>query len=114
MAPAFDGGEVHRTAREPRPSQLLHRRLSYQQASDAGWITKHLVKRNRDEFRLHHAEIEPRGRHKRSRIQQHIPTFVMGVVDQLERMSHTGEVGLRGKGKQLVRRRGRSVFEQRF
>ena len=83
---SLHGGEVHRAAGEPRAAQAGQRVVADQQTADAGRIAEHLVERDRDEVRPHHAQIEAVGRHERRRVEQHVPAARVRRLDEAQRM----------------------------
>jgi hypothetical protein len=79
-------------AREPRATQLGERRLSGQEAADAGGIPKQLVEGLDHEIRRISPEIEPVRRCKGRCVEQHIPALRLRRGDPFERVLNAGEV----------------------
>ena len=102
MARASDGREIHRAAREPRTPELAKRAVPHQQTTHARGIAEHLVEGHADEFRADALQVETIGRNKRGGIEQHIPPVSLRVLHELEGMLDPGEIGLRGKRKEIV------------
>ena len=101
------GREVDGAAGEPGAVQRRQHLVSYQKTTHACRITEHLVERDADKVRLHLGQIEPVGGNEGGRIEQHVPSARVRVIDELERMLHAAEIRLRGIREESRAGRGR-------
>ncbi len=87
----------------PGPDQLCQRGAAGQQAAHPGRIPEHLVEGDGHEIWLPAGQVETVAGDEGCRVDQHVPPFGAGSGNQLKRVLHAAEIGLRRKGKQVVR-----------
>src|SRR5215211_6360732 len=92
---------------KPWPMQFRQSVSASEQYAQAGWITEHFIKRDRNKIGLDETQIQSVCGNKRGSVEQNIPAMFVCFVDPIQGMLNRRKIGLRGIGKEIV-----SVFRR--